>query len=115
MAPAGGKTGQDKGAGEVINDLWQLCRDYAKQEMVNPLLALKRLLAFGLPGALLLTVGIGFGALAVLRGFQTELGGTLDGNFDFVPYVASALATGVAIFALIRQIKRPFRSEETQR
>lgn len=114
MAP-GGMSSKDKGASEVVTDLWQLCRDYAKQEMVDPLKSLKRLMAFGIPGGLLLALGIGFGALAVLRGLQTELDRTLDGNYDFVPYLAALVFTAVAIVLSVVQIKRPYRAQEKQR
>lgn len=114
MAPTGGTKSKDKGAGEVVGDLWQLCRDYAKQEMVDPLKSLKRLMAFGIPGGLLLALGIGFGALGVLRGLQTELHSTLDGNWNFVPYVGALAFTGIAIALSVAQIKRPYRAQEKQ-
>ena len=48
MAPTGAERQQDKGTGEVIGDLWQLVRDYAKQETIDPLKSIGRFLGFGL-------------------------------------------------------------------
>ena len=111
MAPGGGKQ-EEKGVAEVLTDLWQLCKDYAKQETIDPLKSLKRLLGFGIPGALLLSAGVCFGALAVLRGLQTETGDHLTGSLDVVPFVAAFLFTLVAIGLSVLAIKRPIRAEE---
>lgn len=114
MAALGGKKAEDKGAAEVVTDLWELCRDYAKQETVEPLKAIVQLLKWGLAGSVLLSLGLGFGALAVLRGLQTVTGDSLDGNFDFVPYLAALVFTAGAVALAISAIKRPFRAEEKQ-
>jgi hypothetical protein len=97
---------------EVINDLWILIRDYAKQETLDPLLMLKRFLTFGLAGALLLCLGLGFGALAVIRALQTETGGHLTGSLTWVPYFVGLVFTGGSAALAVWFIKRPFRHEE---
>ncbi len=113
MAAAGGMPGEHQGVKEVINDLWILCRDYAKQETIDPLLMLKRFLSLGLAGSILLTLGLGYGALAIIRALQTETGDALDGNWNWVPYLAGLAFTALAAYLSYRTIKRPFRHEET--
>jgi hypothetical protein len=114
VAPAGGNK-EDKGVSEVVNDLWQLTRDYAKQETLDPLKSLKRFLAFGIGGAVLLALGLLFGALAVLRGLQTETGAHLTGSWNWVPYLATLLFTGLAAVLALLAIKKPLRAEEDHR
>jgi len=114
VAPAGGKQ-DDKGVGEVVNDLWQLTRDYAKQETVDPLKSLGRFLSRGIGGAALLALGVLFGSLAVLRGLQEETGEHLTGSWDFVPYIAALGFTLVCSAAAVLAIKRPMRASKEQR
>ena len=114
MAPAGGKK-DDKGVGEVVNDLWQLTRDYAKQETIDPLKALGKFLLFGFGGAIALSLGLLFGALAVLRGLQTQTGAHLTGHWEWVPYAVAVLFTAACALLAGRSIQKPFRTEETAR
>jgi hypothetical protein len=114
VAPAGGKK-DEKGVAEVATDLWQLTRDYAKQETVDPLKSLGKFLAKGVAGALALSLGLLFGALAVLRGLQTETGEHLTGSWDFVPYVAALVFTLVCAGLAVAAIKKPVRAEEDHR
>lgn len=113
MAPEGAKKGDDKGVGEIASDLWQLLRDYAKQEIVDPLSSLKRFMLFGVGGAVLLSLGLFFLSLAVLRGLETDTGPHLTGVFDWVPYAATLVVDMLAIFLAIKAIKRPFKTEES--
>lgn len=115
LAALGGSTGQDKGAGEVINDLWLLIRDYAKQETIDPLKSIGKFLGYGVGGALSLSLGILFGAVAILRILQTETGTRLTGSLDFVPYVVALLFTIAAAAISVYAIRRPIRAEEKQR
>jgi hypothetical protein len=113
VAPAGAKKGEDKGVGEIASDLWQLLRDYAKQEIVDPLAALKRFMTFGLGGAILLALGLFFLSLAVLRGLQTETGTALTGVLDWVPYAATLAVDVLACVVTVVVIKKPLKSEES--
>ena len=110
--PNPGTPGQHEGVREVIEDLWQLIKDYAKQEMVDPLLMLKRFFAFGIGGALALCLGLGFGTLAIIRALQEQTGDHLTGSLEWVPYLAGFLfalgSAGLAVWF----IKRPFHHEE---
>ena len=109
---AAGTPGQHDGVREVVNDLWQLVRDYAKQEMLDPLLMLKRFFAFGIGGAIALCLGLGFGALAIIRALQTETGDHLTGSLTWVPYLVALLFTAGSAGLAVWFIKRPFRHEE---
>lgn len=110
MAPTGAK--EEKSTGEVVADLWQLVRDYAKQETVDPLKAIGRLLKFGVPGALLLSLGVVFAALAILRGLQTETGAHLTGSYTWVPYLVALLVSAVIIALSVRAISKTDTTSE---
>ena len=90
-----------KPIGEVVSELVDLTKAYAKQETVDPIKGLGRYLAYGMAGSLLLGVGVILLVLAGLRVLQTETGTTFTGNWSWVPYIivlVFALATiGLAI------------------
>ena len=111
MAPTGAKKGKDGGVGDVINDLWILIRDYAKQETVDPLKALGRFVGYGIGGAALLALGLAFGALALLRMLQTETGDHLTGKLTWVPYGVTFVLTAAVVGLAIRTITKPNRTE----
>lgn len=91
-----------KSTGEIIGDLWQLTKDYARQETIDPLKALGRFVAFGVPGALLIGLGVILLSLGVLRILQNETDSWFDGYLSFVPYLVTlVLAAGVAAWAAL--------------
>jgi hypothetical protein len=112
VAPAGANNQQDKGTGEVVGDLWQLVRDYAKQETIDPLKSIGRFLGLGLAGATLVAVGLVFGVLAILRVLQQETGDTFEGTWDFVPYIVAAVFCLAVIGLCVRSITKPNRAGE---
>ncbi|CAN5785123.1 hypothetical protein BH10ACT1_BH10ACT1_09980 [soil metagenome] len=113
MAPTGAKKSEEKGTAEVVGDLWQLVKDYAKQETIDPLKSIGRFLGFGVPGGLLVGLGVLFAALAILRGLQTETGEHLTGSLTWVPYsVALVVSAGVVALA-VRAIK-PHDADEAR-
>lgn len=114
MAPAGVKNKDDKGVGEVVNDLWQLVRDYAKQETIDPLKSIGRFLAWGVAGSIMLSLGLIFGTLAVLRGLQTETGPHLTGSWSWVPYFVALVVDAIAIGLAVRSIKKPMPNQESR-
>ena len=93
-----------KPIGEVVSELVDLTKAYAKQETVDPLKGLGRYLAYGLAGSLLLAIGVILLALAGLRVLQTETGTTFTGNWSWAPYlitlVGAALVIGVSFWAV---------------
>ena len=111
MAPTGANKGEDKGIGDIANDLWLLLRDYAKQETIDPLKALGRFLKLGVPGAIIGSLGVFFLSLAVLRALQEETGTALTGVWDWVPYLAAFVVCLVVIGFSAVAIRRPFKEE----
>lgn len=112
MAAASPKPGENQGVREVISDLWLLIRDYAKQELVDPLQMLKRFFAYGIGGALALTLGLAFGTLAIIRALQEQTGDHLTGSLEWIPYLGGLVFAAVSAGLSIWFIKRPFRHEE---
>ena len=112
MAAAGPTPGEHEGVREVVNDLWLLIRDYAKQETIDPIKMLGSFLGWGLAGSVALCLGIGFGALAIIRALQESTGDHLTGSLEWVPYLVGLLFTAAATALAIWFIKRPFRHEE---
>lgn len=110
MAPNGAKRDQQTGPAEAIGEIWELIRDYAKQETLDPLKAIGNFLKWGLPGAILLSLGLLFGSLAIVRGLQTDTGEHLTGSLTWVPYAAALVfAAGSAALAAIA-IRKPART-----
>jgi hypothetical protein len=92
---------------EVATELWELARDYAKQETIDPLKGLGRFLGFGVPGAIALGIGVSMLSLALLRFLQTETDTMFTGNWSWAPYPITAVASSALIgLALLRISKR---------
>lgn len=115
MAPVGASQSQQKGTGELVGDLWELIKSYAKQETLDPLKSIGRFLMWGLPGAILLTLGLLFGSLAILRGLQTETDAHLTGSWDYVPHLAATVFALIGAWLSYAAIKRPFKGAEASR
>lgn len=100
----------------TIRELWELLRSYARQETVDPFKALGRSLAWGFAGAILLSVGASFLALAALRALQNETDAFAD-NLSWLPYliVAAGLAliAALAAFGISRATRHRAREERT--
>ncbi len=87
-------------------DLFQLVRDYVKQETLDPLRGVGRWLAWGLIGSVFLLFGAVIGMLGVLRLLQAEIFFTHNG-FTWAPYfIVAAIAMGLIVLCLTR-IQRP--------
>ncbi len=109
MAPPGADKANDPSTGEVVSDLWQLVRDYAKQETIDPLKVIGRFLLWGVIGAVLLSLGLLFGSLALLRGLQGETGTRLTGSLNVVPYAVTFVVMGVVTALSLRAVTKPNR------
>ncbi|MCU1454589.1 MAG: hypothetical protein JWN46_2735 [Acidimicrobiales bacterium] len=112
-----GKSGKadDKGVAEILADLWKLLKDYAKQECIDPLKSLGRFLGYGVPGSLLVGLGLLFLSLGMLRALQRETGAHLTGSLSWVPYLVTLIVTAVLAFLAIRSIGRPNRVRAKER
>ena len=96
---------------EELSDVWRLIVGYAKQETAAPLRGLAAFMRFGVMGMTAFAIGVGFAALAIIRALQAEtsLG---DGNWSFVPYLASLVGCAVVLFLAIRSVSRtPWKSK----
>ena len=90
----------EKSLPTLASELWELVRDYAKQEVKDPLKGVLRFLGFGLAGALLLGTGLLLLAVGLLRALQTQTGEHLHGNWSWVPYVV-VLVVCIAVIGLL--------------
>lgn len=91
---------------EIATELYELARDYAKQETIDPLRGLGRFLAFGVAGALLLGIGTALLLLGGLRALQTETGDVLDGNLSWLPYLIVTAAGLVLVLLAVLRVQR---------
>lgn len=88
---------QSKSVPTLVQELWELVVAYARQETLEPIKSLGRFVAFGLAGAVVLTIGLVFLFLGVLRVLQTETGSTFRGNWSWLPYLITLVGClGVA-------------------
>ena len=108
------KRDQDKGISEHASELWELIRDYAKQETIDPLKHLGAFVAWGLGAAILGATGIILVSIGLLRLLQEETSPHLTGSLTWVPYVivlvVCATLTGLAFKAISKKPK-PNRGE----
>ena len=102
-----------KGAG-AAGEAMKLIVDYAKQETLGPLKGLGRFLAFGLVGAIGLSIGAMLLLLALLRALETETGSTFRGDLSWAPYLLTA-AAAIAVLGLAawRITKGPAQKRKT--
>jgi ABC-type transport system involved in multi-copper enzyme maturation permease subunit len=101
----------EKSTADVIQDIWQLTKDYARQETVDPLKALGKFVGLGLAGAVVLGLGLMFLSLAILRALQTQTDGQLDGYLSVVPYIVTLLFALLGAALAARAINRTRKKE----
>jgi hypothetical protein len=99
---ARGRDGVTKGGRDFID----LVVAYAKQESLGPLRGLGRFLRFGVPGSMLLVIGLPLLLLGLLRALQTETGSTFGGNLSWLPYLITAgaalLVAGLSVWRITK-------------
>jgi hypothetical protein len=95
---------------QTVRELKDLVVAYAKQEAAEPLLGLKRFVAFGLAGALLIGTGVGFLAVGALRALQGNRGWLVHGNWSWVPY--AVVVIGLFVIAGLVWAARSSRSKK---
>lgn len=91
---------------ETVSDLKDLLVAYAKQETLGPLSNIKRYLARGLAGSVLVGLGLLLLALSGLRALQTQTGSTFTGNWSWAPYAIVLVGLVLAIALLASFIDR---------
>jgi hypothetical protein len=87
---------------QTIRELRELVIAYAKQETLDPILGLRKYVAFGIGGAFLLGLGALFLEIGFLRLVQDQTGNHLHGNYSWVPYVIVIVVSLVVAFALYK-------------
>jgi len=103
-------SGDEKTFSETIRELWELLRDYARQETVEPLKGLGRYIGFGLAGAMCLGFGVVLLLLGGLRLAQEEAPDTFDGPASAAPYgIGFVVCLLVMFFAAWRIGREPKR------
>ena len=85
-----------------IKELVELVRSYAQQETVDPLKRAGRYLAFGIAGALTLTLGLIFLAVALLRVLQDEAGSWTTGSLSWAPYGIVSVVLAITVGILMK-------------
>ncbi len=99
----------DKSTGEVLRELWELVKDYGKQETIDPLKSIGRFVGFGAPGSLLLALGVLLLSLGALRGLQIRtgpIGRHLTGSLNWVPYAVTLVVALLLILLAVKAIGR---------
>lgn len=93
-------------------ELVGLLKTYTIQETAEPLKRIGRTLAFGSASAVLLGIAAVLSLIAVLRALQEETGTLFAGEWNWAPYLLTAIAgmifLGVAaVVGLRRRSERP--------
>jgi hypothetical protein len=97
---------QPKSVPEIATELWDLTRDYARQETVVPLRSIGRYVGAGAGAAVLGGVGVILLMLAGLRALQTQTGDALDGSLSWLPYVIVLVVAAALAASAISRISR---------
>lgn len=81
---------------ELMSELWELIREYVRQETVDPIRGIGRYIAFGVAGAVFVGTGAVLLGVGILRLLQTETAEHLTGSLTWIPYavVVAVLAAG---------------------
>lgn len=99
---------------EELNEVWRLVVGYSKQEAGAPLRGIASFARYGVAGIALFAIGSAFAALAILRALQTQTD-AFDGNWSFVPYLASIFGCAIVLGFAIRAVARtPWKSEQAK-
>jgi hypothetical protein len=95
---------QPKTIPQVLTELWEMLLAYGKQETVKPIRGLGHFVGFGLAAAIVGATGILMITLGTMRVLQTHTGGSLGGNWNWVPYVAGLVVLGALIALAVSRI-----------
>jgi len=82
---------------ESATEVFNLVRDYAKQETVDPLKGLLGYVKLALPGALFLALGVIELMVFVLRLAQSEGSDVFDGRWSWAPYLITLVVAGIVL------------------
>ncbi len=96
-----------------VTELREMVVGYAKQEMVDPVVALKRYVGWGSAGSLFVGTGCALLLLGLLRGLQTihffnEPGEPHGGTWSFLPYVITLVVALIMIALSMWRAKQAY-------
>lgn len=94
-----------------VADVFDLVKEYAKQETLTPLRGAGRWLALGSAGAILLGLGLSLLLLGLLRLLQTEFT-AFDGAFSWVPYLVVFIVSIILTALSLARVKRATLGKE---
>ena len=89
-----------------LGDFYDLVKDYARQELLDPLRPIPRWIAFGVLGSTLLMVAGVSLTMATLRVLQEETGTIFKGNLSWVPHGIALCGSILVVAALVQQIRK---------
>jgi hypothetical protein len=88
------KDSRNKSISTLVNELAGLIVAYFRQQTIVPLQSLGRYLLFGFLGAILISLGGGLLALAVVRLLEAETGRHLTGSLTWASYAGGMIVAG---------------------
>ncbi|HET8647579.1 MAG TPA: hypothetical protein VFO85_18925 [Vicinamibacteria bacterium] len=97
---------EPKSLPQVATELWEMTKDYARQETIAPLKDVGRYVGYGLGGALLGALGVIMLVLAALRALQTETGARFTGSWSWAPYAIVLVGASVLIALAVSRITK---------
>ena len=89
-----------------IADQFELIKNYARQETLDPLKGAGRWVGMGLLGSVLLIIGGISMTIALLRLLQEETGSNFTGNLSWLPYLITIGALIIAMVVLGLRIRK---------
>lgn len=98
-----------------FDDLRETVIAYVKQETLAPLKRLVRYLIFGLLGSFMLSIGVIFMQLALLRLLQTQTGTTFRDHLSWAPYLIVVGLSLILILAAFSSARRRASAKELVR
>jgi hypothetical protein len=96
----------NKSVPQVVSELWELTKDYARQETVDPLKGVARYVGAGLAGVFIGGLGVIMLLLALLRVLQTETKPHFTGSLTWVPYLIVLIVGSALVGLALARINR---------
>ena len=89
-----------------LGEMYDLLRDYVKQETLDPIRGAGRWMAWAALGAIALILGVTFLMVGLLRLVQAELFAANDGK-TWVPYLIVVVVSFVLVLSSKARIRKP--------
>lgn len=100
---------------DLVTDVVDSVKQYARQETIEPLRGAGRWLASGILAALSLGLAVTFGVLGVLRVSQDLGKNVFDGSWSWVPYLIALCVNVVLVVVAFSRINDAPLSKGTNR